>query len=135
MWDAPDYKVPYDVNFIAIFDHAHQMITKLPLAFLTLYQHAKKSAHFIYSLSWDTAEFHDLKGHVHAFMEIMQIYVELFWVLWVCLVTLTKNDSITLLKTSMFICKQKINFIIHFFFTILHFKESCNFIFHQHFGP
>ena len=30
---------------------------------------------------------------------------------------------------------QKINFIIHFFLTILHFKESCNLIGRQHFGP
>ena len=29
---------------------------------------------------------------------------------------------------SMFLCMLKINFIIHFFLTILHFKESCNFI-------
>ena len=35
----------------------------------------------------------------------------------------------------MFICMQKINFIIHFFLTILHFKESCNLIGRQHFGP
>ena len=35
----------------------------------------------------------------------------------------------------MFICMQKMNFIIHFFLTILHFKESYNFIGMQHFGP
>ena len=35
----------------------------------------------------------------------------------------------------MFICMQKINFIIHFFLTILHFKEFCNLIGQQHFGP
>ena len=46
-----------------------------------------------------------------------------------------QNDFIALLKTSMFICMQKINFIIHFFLTILHFKESCNLIDRQHFGP
>ena len=68
-------------------------------------------------------------------MEIMQRHANLFWVLWACLVTLTQSDSITLLKTSMFICMQKINFIIHFFLTILHFKESCNLIGRQHFGP
>ena len=45
------------------------------------------------------------------------------------------NDSMTLQKASMFICMQKINFIIHFFLTILHFKESCNLIGWQHFGP
>ena len=57
MWDAPDFRVPYDLNFIPIFDHAHPVITTLTLVFLTLYQHAKKSAHFINSLSWDTADF------------------------------------------------------------------------------
>ena len=57
MWDAPDFRVPYDLNFILIFDHAHPIITKLTLAFLTLHQNAKKSAHFINSLSWDTADF------------------------------------------------------------------------------
>ena len=31
-------------------------------------------------------------------------------------------------------CK-KINFIIHFFLMVLHFKESCNLIGWQHFGP
>ena len=59
----------------------------------------------------------------HSFMEILQRYAKLFWVLWAWLVTLIQNDSITLLKTSMFICMQKIHLIIHFFLTILHFKE------------
>ena len=36
---------------------------------------------------------------------------------------------------SMFICMQKINSIIHFFLTILNFKESCNLIGWHHFGP
>ena len=71
----------------------------------------------------------------HAFMKILQRYANLFWLLWACLVTLTQNDSIVLLKTWMFICMQKINFIIHFFLTILHFKEFCNLIGRQHFGP
>ena len=35
-------------------------------------------------------------------------------------------------STSMFICIPKINFLIHFFFQILHFKESCNLIDQQH---
>ena len=35
----------------------------------------------------------------------------------------------------MFIWIPKINFIIHFFLKILHFKKSCNFIGQQHFGP
>ena len=30
---------------------------------------------------------------------------------------------------------QKMNFIIHIFFEILHFKESCNLISWQHYGP
>ena len=70
----------------------------------------------------------------HAFMEILQRYTNLFWVLWACMVTLTQNDSITFQKTSIFICMQKINFIIHFFLTILHFKESCNLNGRHYFG-
>ena len=57
MGDPRDFRVLYDLNFIPIFDHAHPIITKLTLAFLTLYQDAKKSAHFINSLSQDTADF------------------------------------------------------------------------------
>ena len=62
-----------------------------------------------------------------AFMEIMQRYANLFWVLWACLVTLTQNDSIIFLKTAMFICMQK-NKLHNSILTILHFKESRNFI-------
>ena len=71
----------------------------------------------------------------HAFMEILHRYANLFWVFWTCLVTLTQNGSITSQKTSMFICMQKINFIIQLFLTILHFKEFCNLLGWQHFGP
>ena len=39
MRDAPEFRVPYDLNFIAThFDHVHPIITKLTLAFLNLYQ-------------------------------------------------------------------------------------------------
>ena len=57
MWDGPYFRVLYDLNYIPIFDHAHPIITKLALAFLNLYQHAKKSVHFINSISWDKADF------------------------------------------------------------------------------
>ena len=57
MWDAPDFRVPYDLKVLPIFDHAHPIIIKLTLAFLNLYQNAQKSAHFINSLSWDIADF------------------------------------------------------------------------------
>ena len=57
MWDAPDFRVPYDLKVLPIFDHAHPIIIKLTLAFLNFYQHTKKSAHFINPLSWDTADF------------------------------------------------------------------------------
>ena len=57
MWDAPDFRVPYNLKVSPIFHHAHLIIIKLTLASLKLYQHAKKSAHFINSLSWDTADF------------------------------------------------------------------------------
>ena len=70
----------------------------------------------------------------YPFMEILQRYANLFWVLWTYTVTRTQNNSITLLKTSMFIYMQKLNFIIHFFLTILHFKEAWNLIGRQHFG-
>ena len=56
MWDAPDFRVPYDRNFIPIYEHGYPLITKLTLAFLNLYQNAKESANFINSLSWDTAD-------------------------------------------------------------------------------
>ena len=59
---------------------------------------------------------------LNAFPDILQKDTNfLFWVLWACLVAHA-------LKTSMFICMPKINIIIHFFFEILHFKESCNFL-------
>ena len=65
---------------------------------------------------------------------IPQRQANLFWLFWAWLVTLNQNDSITLHKTSMF-TDIKIYFIIHFFLTILHFKESCNLIDWQSFGP
>ena len=56
MWDTPDFRVIYDLKFLPIFDHVHPIIIKLTF-FLNLYQNAKKSAHFINSFSWDTADF------------------------------------------------------------------------------
>ena len=41
----------------------------------------------------------------------------------------------TYVKIFLFLCMPKINFIIDFFLEILHFKESCNSISQQHFGP
>ena len=73
--------------------------------------------------------------HRHDFVEILQIYANLLWVLWESLVAHTHNDSINLYKTSIFICIPKIYFIIHFFLEILHLKKSCNLIGRQHFGP
>ena len=52
-----DFRVLYDPKVLPIFDHADPIIIKLTLAFLNLYQHAQKSAHFINSLSWDIADF------------------------------------------------------------------------------
>ena len=34
--------------------------------------------------------------HPHAFLEILQRYANLFWVLWACLITHTQSDSINL---------------------------------------
>ena len=76
----------------------------------------------------------------HTFVQILQRYANLFWVLWTCQFPLTQNDSIILQKTSIFICMQNmnciihLNCIIHFFLSILHFKESCNLIGWRHFG-
>ena len=72
------------------------------------------------------------------YRDIAKIW-NLFWVLSACLGTLTHtlthNDSITLQKTSMFICMQKTNFIIYFFRKILQLRESYKLIGWQHFGP
>ena len=47
-------------------------------------------------------------------------------VLWACLVSLIKNDSLTLWKTFIFTCMQKINFIPNFFPEIL--QRYCKFV-------
>ena len=47
----------------------------------------------------------------------------------------TQDNSITLLKTSMFIWMQKINFIIHFFLTILRWNINNNIRFHYRLFP
>ena len=57
----------------------------------------------------------------------------LFWVLWTCLATHIKSDTIKLLKTLM--SMRKIKIIIHFFLEIWHYKESCNLIRRQNFPP
>ena len=68
----------------------------------------------------------------HSLLEILQRYVNLFWVFWTCLVAHSQNNKINFHKTLMFICMQKSNFIIQFFLEILHFKEPCNLIGWQH---
>ena len=68
------------------------------------------------------------KYRFHAFLEILQDYANLFWVLWACLVIHNQNDTINLYKPSMFICLPKINFIIYLFLEILYFTEPWNFI-------
>ena len=67
MWDTPDFRVPYDLKVLPIFNHAHPTIIKLTLVFLNLYQHAKnKLIISIHSLEiQQVSEFHDLKGHAH----------------------------------------------------------------------
>ena len=78
------------------------------------------------------------KNQLHSpcfYGDIAKIWKLILGTLDIWLVTLTQNDSITLRKTLTFICLQKINFIIHLFLTILHFKESCNLIGWQHFDP
>ena len=63
MWDTPDFRVPYDLKVLPIFNHAHPTIIKLTLVFLNLYQHAKnKLIISIHSLEiQQVSEFHDLK--------------------------------------------------------------------------
>ena len=61
----------------------------------------------------------------------MQTYFGYFGHVWL---QSSEMICIILLKTSMFLCMQKINFIIHFFLTMLYLKESCNLIGQQHFG-
>ena len=62
----------------------------------------------------------------------MQNYFGYFGHAWLCTPKLIVS---TCRKLLMFICMPKINFIIHFFLEIIHFKESCNLIGQQHFGP
>ena len=66
---------------------------------------------------------------------MLRRYTNLLWVLWTWLRGHTQDESINLQKTSMFICMSKINFSIHFFLETLSFKESCNLICWQNFGP
>ena len=56
----------------------------------------------------------------------------LFLALWACLARPTISDTTTLYK-ALFIHKQKLNLIRHFFLEVLHFKESCNLIGQEHF--
>ena len=71
---------------------------------------------------------------LHIFLEILQRYPNLFCVLRVYLATTpTMILSASRKRWCLPACK-KINFIIHFFFEILHSKESCNLIGSQHFG-
>ena len=56
----------YDLKVLPIFDHAHPIITKLTLAFLNVYQHAKNQLILSHSLEMQQiSEFHDLKGQGH----------------------------------------------------------------------
>ena len=52
----------------------------------------------------------------------------LFYVLWVCLAKLTKNNSINLQETLIYM--QKINLIPLFFLKILHFPALIQAVFH-----
>ena len=56
----------------------------------------------------------------------------LFWVIWACLATHILNDSINLRKSSMFICKLKINFILPVFLEIL--EGYCKLAIFGYFG-
>ena len=98
------------------------------------YAHLKRYYHLLENFCLSDRQKINFVSHV--FLEILQRYANfLFWVLWVCMAKQTQNHSINLQKTSMSTCTPEINFIIHFFLGILHFKESCNLIGQQHFDP
>ena len=44
--DAPDFRVPFELKVLPIFDHVHPITIKLTLAFLNLYQYEKKTSSF-----------------------------------------------------------------------------------------
>ena len=69
------------------------------------------------------------------FLEILQRYANFFFrVLWAILAMNSKKIiQSTCRKLRCLSACQEINFIIHFFFEILHSRESCNLIDQQHF--
>ena len=68
------------------------------------------------------------------FLEILQRCANfLFWILWACLATHTLKYHFV--ENFNVYLHAKKNFTIHFFLEILHFKDSCNLIGRQHFGP
>ena len=71
----------------------------------------------------------------HAFKEILQRCANLFWVLWAWIVPLTQMVVSTCRRLQFLSACKKMNFLIDFFLEVLHFKESCNMIGWQHFGP
>ena len=69
------------------------------------------------------------------FLEILHRYPNFpFRVLWAWLAAHPQSDRIKLKKILLLLCMPKINFIIHFFLEMLHFKGSCSSIGQQHFG-
>ena len=99
------------------------------------YAHLKKTVSTYRELSCQKVNFVP-----HVFLDILQRYIYiyinfLFWALWECMATKTQNDSINMQKSLMSIYMPKINFTIHFFFGILHFKEFCGLTGQQHFDP
>ena len=76
--------------------------------------------------------------HSHDFLEILQRYPNLFWELWAFLVTQTPQNWSSIVST----CRS-INFDVylhaknklHYSVVSWDFKESCNWIDWQHFGP
>ena len=70
------------------------------------------------------------------FCDTLQRYANFLFAYFGHILLHTQNDScINLWKTSMFICMPKINLINYFFLEVLNFKESCNLIGWQSFGP
>ena len=71
----------------------------------------------------------------HLFLEILQIYSKLVILGTLDMSTPTKNDSINVETNVNFHLRTKNQLHTFFFIEILHFKESCNLIAHEHFWP
>ena len=81
MWDAPDFRVPYGLKVLPIFDHAQLITAKITLAFLNVDKHAKKIKTFYQFTLLRYSRFKSSKvekatpifGHSHPKLKIFMI--------------------------------------------------------------